>query len=139
DTDMNQAILSGGVEMGLNGTTLWSTIIPEMGIFDVPFAMPSYDLARAAINGDIRDLLGDELEKKGGKILMFADFGYNQLINKKRPLETPEDYKGLKIRTVGDIWSTMLKSFGASPVNMGAGDVYMAMQTGTIDGATTGL
>lgn len=139
DTDMNQAILSGGVEMGVNGTTLWSTTIPEMGIFDLPFALPTYEIAEEAIDGKIREELSKELEKKGGKILMFADFGYNQLINKKRPIKNPEDYEGLKIRTVGDIWSIMLESFGASPVNMGAGDVYMAMQTGTIDGATTGL
>lgn len=138
DKDMNQSILTGGVEMGVNSSTLWASTVPAMGIFDVPYVITNYEKAGEAINGEFGDKLRTAMEEKGAKALMFADYGYAQFANNKRPLKSPADFKGLKIRSIGDIPSEMIKAYGASPVFMGGGEVYMALQRNTVDGATSG-
>ncbi|MFY0543929.1 DctP family TRAP transporter solute-binding subunit [Brevibacillus sp. H7] len=138
DKEMNQAILTGGVEMGVNSATLWASVVPAMGIFDVPYAFPTYDLAGKALSGEIGTKLNAEMEKKGAKVLMYADYGYAQFANNVKPLTKPEDFQGLKIRSIGQIPSAMIQAYGAAPVFMGAGEVYMALQRKTIDGATSG-
>lgn len=138
DKDMNQSILTGGVEMGVNSSTLWASTVPAMGIFDVPYIFTTYEEAGEAINGEFGNKLRAAMEEKGAKVLMFADYGYAQFANNKRPLESPSDFKGLKIRSIGDIPSEMIKAYGASPVFMGGGEVYMALQRNTVDGATSG-
>lgn len=138
DKDMNQSILTGGVEMGVNSSTLWASTVPAMGIFDVPYVFNNYEGAGEALNGEFGDILRDTMEEKGAKVLMFADYGYAQFANNKRPLKSPADFEGLKIRSIGDIPSEMIKAYGASPVFMGGGEVYMALQRNTVDGATSG-
>ena len=138
DKDMNQSILTGGVEMGVNSSTLWASTVPAMGIFDVPYVFSNYEKAGEALNGEFGNKLRTAMEEKGAKVLMFADYGYAQFANNKRPLESPEDFEGLKIRSIGDIPSEMIKAYGASPVFMGGGEVYMALKLNTVDGATSG-
>ncbi|WP_339253651.1 DctP family TRAP transporter solute-binding subunit [Sporosarcina sp. FSL W8-0480] len=138
DKDMNQSILSGGVEMGVNSSTLWSSTVPAMGIFDVPYVFNDYSAVGEAVNGEFGDKLRSAMEEKGAKVLMFADYGYVQFANNKRQLKSPEDFKGLKIRSIGDLPSELIKAYGASPVFMGGGEVYMALQRDTVDGATSG-
>jgi tripartite ATP-independent transporter DctP family solute receptor len=138
DKEMNQSILTGGVEMGLNSATLWASTVPAMGIFDVPYVFHDYEAAGKALSGDMGDKLKSAMEEKGAKVLLFADYGFAQFANNVRPLKSPKDFKGLKIRSIGDIPSELIKSYGASPVFMGAGEVYMALQRNTVDGATSG-
>jgi len=138
DKDMNQSLLSGGVEMGVNSSTLWASTVPAMGIFDVPYVFNDYSAVGEAVNGEFGDKLRGAMEEKGAKVLIFADYGYVQFANNKRPLKSPSDFKGLKIRSIGDIPSELIKAYGASPVFMGGGEVYMALQRDTVDGATSG-
>jgi len=138
DKEMNQAILTGGVEMGVNSSTLWASTVPAMGIFDVPFVLRNHEMAGKALSGELGQKLNEAMEEKGVKVLMYADYGFAQFANNVKPLKSPEDFKGLKIRSIGDIPSEMIKAYGASPVFLGAGEVYTALQRKTIDGATSG-
>ena len=78
------------------------------------------------------------MQKKGVKPLIWVDYGFVQFGNNKLPLTKPEDFKGLKLRGYGELPSETIKALGAAPVSMGAGEVYMALQRGTIDGQTSG-
>lgn len=138
DKDMNQSVISGGIEIGVNSSTMWATMIPAMGIFDVPYIFESYEEAGEQLGGNMGDKLNAEMQKRGAKILMFADYGYIQFANNKRELKSPEDFSGLKIRSIGNLPSELIKEYGASPVFMGGGEVYMALQRNTVDGATSG-
>lgn len=138
DKDMNQSILNGSVEIGLNSSTMWASTVPAMGIFDVPYVFDDYGQANDLLKGEFGDKLRGAMEEKGAKVLIFADYGYIQFANNKRELKSPEDFKGLKIRSFGDVPSEVINAYGASPVFMGAGEVYMGLQRGTIDGATSG-
>lgn len=138
DKSMNDAIMSGGLDMGLNSTAMWTTVIPALNVLDVPFLLPSYDSVAKAIDGGLGKTLEAEFEKKGVKNLIWADYGYVQFANNKRPLTKPEDFAGLQLRGYGQIPAETIKALGASPVTMGSAEVYMAIQRGTIDGQTSG-
>lgn len=138
DKSMNDAILSGGLDMGLNSVAMWSTIVPAMNIMEVPFLLPTYEAADNAIDGDLGNVLSDELEKRGVHPLMWADYGFVQYCNNTREIRTPADFSGLKIRSYGQLASETIEALGGAPTTMGSGEVYMAMKNGTIDGQTSG-
>lgn len=63
DKSMNDAIMTGGVDMGLNTVGRWATVVPAMEVFDVPFVFPSYEKIDQAIDGGMGRTLADELAK----------------------------------------------------------------------------
>lgn len=138
DKTMNDAIMSGGIDLGLNTVGRWAQVVPAMDIFDVPFLFPGYEQIDKAIDGGMGKMLGDELQKKGVRPLIWMDYGFVQYINNKKPLKSPADLKGMKIRGYSKYSSETLKAMGASAPTMGAGEVYQAIKLGTIDGQSSG-
>ena len=138
DKSMNDAIMRGGVQMGLNSTAMWASVIPAMEIFDVPFMFPDYEKIKKALDSGVGEKLNAEMEKKGAKVLFWVDYGFVQFANNKKPITKPEDFKGMKIRSYGELPSETIKALGGAPATIGAGEVYMALQQGTIDGQTSG-
>lgn len=138
DKNMNDALMTGGIDMGLNTVGRWASIVPAMDIFDVPFLFPSYEKVDKAIDGGLGEKLGAELQKKGVRPLMWADYGFVQYANNAKEVKSPEDFKGLKIRGYSKYSAETIKAMGASSVTMGAAEVYMAIQRGTIDGQSSG-
>lgn len=138
DKNMNDAIISGGIDMGLNTVGRWATIVPAMDIFDVPFIFPSYEKVDKAIDSGLGEKLGAELLKKGVRPLIWADYGFVQYANNKKLVKTPADFDGLKIRGYSKYSAETIKAMGASSVTMGSSEVYMGLQRGTIDGQTSG-
>lgn len=138
DKNMNDAVISGGVDMGLNTVGRWASIVPAMDVFDVPFLFPDYEKVDKAIDSGLGEKLGNELLKKGVRPLIWADYGFVQFANNLREVRTPEDFAGLKIRGYSKYSSETIKALGASSATMGSSEVYMAIQRGTIDGQTSG-
>lgn len=138
DKNMNDAIISGGIDMGLNTVGRWATIVPAMDIFDVPFIFPSYEKVDKAIDSGLGEKLGSELMKKGVRPLIWADYGFVQYANNKKLVKTPAEFDGLKIRGYSKYSAETIKAMGASSVTMGSSEVYMGIQRGTIDGQTSG-
>lgn len=138
DKNMNDAIISGGIDMGLNTVGRWATIVPAMDIFDVPFIFPSYEKVDKAIDSGLGEKLGAELMKKGVRPLIWADYGFVQYANNKKLVKSPADFDGLKIRGYSKYSAETIKAMGASSVTMGSSEVYMGIQRGTIDGQTSG-
>ena len=138
DKNMNDAIISGGIDMGLNTVGRWATIVPAMDIFDVPFIFPSYEKVDKAIDSGLGEKLGNELMKKGVRPLIWADYGFVQYANNKKLVKTPAEFDGLKIRGYSKYSAETIKAMGASSVTMGSSEVYMGIQRGTIDGQTSG-
>lgn len=138
DKNMNDAVVSGGVDMGLNTVGRWASIVPAMDVFDVPFLFPDYEKVDKAIDGGLGDKLGGELLKKGVRPLIWADYGFVQFANNLREVKTPADFAGLKIRGYSKYSSETIKALGASSATMGSSEVYMAIQRGTIDGQSSG-
>lgn len=138
DKSMNDAIMSGGLDIGLNSTAMWTSVIPALNVLDLPYVLTDYEAVTRAMKGQLGKTLTQEMEKRGVHPLIWCDYGYVQFANNKHALRTPADFAGLQLRGYGEIPAETIKALGASPVTMSSGEVYLAMQRGTIDGQTSG-
>lgn len=80
-----------------------------------------------------------EFAKFEVKNVFWVDYGFIQMWNSKRPLRSPADFVGLTMRSYSAGDSETLKALGAAPTLMSSSEMYMALQRGTVDGATTGM
>ncbi len=137
DKDLPRALPSGAVDMAQVNMAMWSGLIPSLVVEELPFFYKDRDhFFRAMISPGVRNLLDKDFETKGAKVLFWMDYGYTGLIGKK-PIKTVEDFKGKRIRGYGEISTEILKALGGAPVFMSIGEVYLALQRGTIDGVLT--
>ncbi len=109
---------------------------PKFAVFDIPFLFSSREQAAAVLDGPVGAELDESFQENAGlKVLGFGEIGFRHITNNVRPIETPEDLEGLKIRTPGS--RTRIMSFemlGATPIKMNVGEIYLALQQGVIDG-----
>ncbi len=132
--DLVEGLTFGTVDITLTGTAVLGNFIPEVAVFDLPFIFRDIPHAYKAL-----DTVGMELCKKGEKrgmiTLAFWENGVRHMTNSKRPIRTPEDMKGLKIRVMEQpVYIEMMKALGASPTPMAMSELYTALQKGVVDG-----
>ena len=132
--DLVEGLTLGTVDITLTGTAVLGNFIPEVSVFDLPFLFRNVDHAYKAL-----DTVGMELCKKGearGMItLAIWENGVRHMTNNKRPIKTPADMKGLKMRVMEQpVYISMMQSLGASPTPMAMSELYTALQKGVIDG-----
>jgi C4-dicarboxylate-binding protein DctP len=139
DTEIVEALQEGLVESGLVPVNKWSGMIPAADVFEMPFVFKDLTSIKKFIDAGAGELLDKEFQKKAAKTLFWVDYGYIQFFNNKRPLTKPDDFKGLKMRTFSSGDADTLKHLGAAPTVMSSSEMYMALQRGTVDGATTGM
>ena len=129
-----------GVQLGTLDLTLTSTgpipnFVPEVAILDIPFLFRDYAQARAVLDGPIGQELLQKFPAKGIVALAWAENGFRHMTNNKRPVNVPDDLKGLKMRTMENpIHIQAYKQFGILPTPMAFTEVYTALQQGTVDG-----
>ena len=132
--DLIEGLIFGTVDMALVGTAVLGQFQPQISIFDLPFLFQDREHAYKSLDTVGMDL-GKALEPKGIKLLGYMENGIRHVTNNVREVKTPADMKGLKIRVMTNkIYIEMMKSLGASPTPMAFGELYSAMQQGTVDG-----
>lgn len=132
--DLIEGLIYGTVDMALVGTAVLGQFQPQISIFDLPFLFQDREHAYKSLDSVGMDL-GKALEPKGIKMLGYMENGIRHLTNNVREVKTPADMQGLKIRVMTNkIFIAMMKSLGASPTPMAFGELYSAMQQGTVDG-----
>ncbi|WP_461210834.1 TRAP transporter substrate-binding protein [Desulfocurvus sp. DL9XJH121] len=125
----------GTIEMVLTSDVLLSSFEETMGVLNMPFLFRDVDHVGKVLDGPIGDQLTANLAKKGLVVLSYWENGFRHITNSKHPINKPEDLKGLKIRTPsGYIFIDSFKAFGASPAPLAFGELYTALQLGTVDG-----
>ncbi len=130
-----QMVAMGAIDVAYESTINAAPVIPEMNIFSLPFFINTYDNLDKLTEGETGKIIFKAMEKKGLVPLAWAENGFRQLTNSKRPVETPEDLKGLRVRVVGSpIFVETFRQLGADPVNMNWGDATTAFQQGVVDG-----
>ena len=129
------AMRNGVVDVGtLSGATL-SSAVPEFGVFDVPFLFRDVAQAKAVAEGPVGAELAKHCSDKGLVLLAIGKQGFRNITNSKRPIRTPEDVKGLKIRVLpNDVYKMTFKALGAEVVPMEFPLVYSGLRDGRIDG-----
>ena len=135
ERELLEAIQQGTLDIYVGSTAPLSGFSPSMGILDIPFLFRDYAHADKVLDGPIGLSLLKELEKANLKGLAFWENGFRNLTNSKLAVKTPDEAKGLKIRTQENkIHLTAWKAAGVNPVPMAWGEVYGALQQKTIDG-----
>ncbi|GAB6110729.1 TRAP transporter substrate-binding protein [Desulfomicrobium salsuginis] len=132
--DMTEGLIYGTIDMVLTGTADLGQFQPKMSLFDLPFLFKDRAHAYKALD-TVGMELGKELEPRGLKLLGYMENGIRHLTNNVRPVKAPADMAGLKIRVMSNkIYIETMKALGASPTPMAFGELYSAMQQGTVDG-----
>jgi len=132
-----QAVMRGDVEMIFVGNNNLSSLSQSCSIFDLPFLFKDIKDVNAYVASPAIEEVYKPLEEKGMKYLVAGATGSYGILTKGVSVQKPEDVKNLRIRSLGDA-SLTFQELGASPINLAAGDVYIGLQRGTIDGADFG-
>jgi len=137
DTDMFSQLRSGALEcFTLSGVNVLSTLIPSAAIWGVGFAWKDYPTLWSALDGKFGAHLRSQIGKVGLVVMdKIWDNGFRQVTTSVRPIVTPADFQGLKIRVpVSALWTSLFKSLGAAPTGINFAEVYSALQTKVVDG-----
>ena len=136
DTDMLSQLRSGALEFFTLSGLILSTLVPVASINGVGFAFKDYGQVWPTMDGALGTLVRGEIAKRG--LYAFAkmyDNGYREITSSTKPIKTPEDLSGFKIRVpASPLWTSMFKAFGASPTTINFNEVYTALQTKVVDG-----
>ena len=136
DTDTLSQLRSGAVEFFTLSGLILSTLVPPASINGVGFAFKDYDQVWRAMDGKLGAYVRSEIAKRGLLPMdRIWDNGYRQMTTSTKPITSPDDLRGLKIRVpVSPLWTSMFTALGASPASINISEVYSALQTKIVDG-----
>ncbi len=130
-----EAVQLGTQELTLTSTGPIPNFVPEAKILDIPFLFRDKAHAHTVLDGPIGDEMLKQFDSKGFKALAWAENGVRHMTNNKRAVNSPDDLKGLKMRTMENpIHIAAYKGFGIVPTPMAFPEVFTALQQGTVDG-----
>ncbi|PFG11189.1 TRAP transporter substrate-binding protein [Marinobacter sp. LV10MA510-1] len=125
----------GTVDMGVITNGPVANFVEEMAVFELPFLFPSPQAAYDVLDGPIGQELLDKLSEVNLKGLAYAERGFRNLTNSERPVNTPEDMEGLRIRVMENpVYVDTFRALGANAIPMAWTEALTAMQQNTIDG-----
>lgn len=140
DREMLESTQSGALQMSAISTMAMSGFEPSMQLFDLPYLMPSYQMAYQVLDGDIGKKVSETLLKKGVRNLAYWENDYRQLSNNKKPITTASDVAGLKIRVPETpILISWLEALNAIPTPIAYTELYTSLQQGVVDGQDNGI
>jgi len=136
DTDMLSQVRSGGIEFFTLSGLILSTLVPAASITGIGFAFPNYEMVWKALDGDLGAYVRAQIEKANLAVMEHIwDNGFRQITSSTKPIVTPDDLKGMKIRVpVSPLWTSMFKAFEAAPASINFSEVYSALQTKVVEG-----
>ncbi len=125
----------GTIDLVATSTGPVGGFVPQMLVVDLPFLFRDNAHVDKVLDGPIGEGLLRDLSKAGIKGIAFWENGFRNLTNNKRPVNKPEDVKGLKLRTMeNEVHMDAFRTLGADPTPMTWGEVYTSLQQGVIDG-----
>jgi tripartite ATP-independent transporter DctP family solute receptor len=134
DTEMMQKVKIGTLDFTLPSTVM-SSVVPAFGLFEMPYLVADRDHMKRIEKEIVWPMLAPLSEKAGYQIVAVWENGFRQITNNAHPIKTPADLKGIKLRVPKGKWRVkMFQAYGASPSAMGLSEVFVALQTGVMDG-----
>ncbi|MDF2523047.1 MAG: DctP family transporter solute-binding subunit [Clostridiales bacterium] len=133
---MTQMLAMGTLDLlagsqAING----GTYAPKSAAIELPFLFDSYEKVEKVLDGPIGEGMSADLPSKGIRLLAYWENGFRQFTNNKRPIEKPENMKGLKMRSPETKTTiSLLKALGASPGPLSFSELYLALSQGVFDG-----
>ena len=129
-------LLQGTVDMIFHTDSYLTGSLPILGAMELPYLYPTRDgyIANSQRDTEMFELINRELAKQNVFMLATTAGFIEHLWTVERPIRTPDDLKGLRIRTAGLIESKFLEELGGSSTTLSSAELYEALERGTIDG-----
>lgn len=129
-------IQNGSIDLAPGASTFVANFCTGVSVFDLPFLFENYDHVWASLDSEVGDSLTEELQNNGIEPLVWFGLGFrNVTTSEGHPINTLEDFKGFRIRTMTSaIHQSLFQALGADAVPMDWGELYTALQQGTVDG-----
>ena len=135
ERDYIEGMMLGSIQMAQVSTAPVSGFIPEFDLFSLPYLIRDTEHFKNVVSGPIGEKFSALAEGRGLKILAWFDNGYRNVFNKVRPVVTPEDMDGLKIRVMeSPLMVNTLNAMGGSATPMSYSELYTALEQGVLDG-----
>jgi len=135
DAKVLDALSTGSVEMAAPSTAKFTSWVPQLQLFDLPFLFKNSKVLYETMDGPVGEKMFKLLGKKNMLGLAFWDNGFKQLSDNDHVIKTPSDLAGLKYRIMSSkVLEAQFKTVGANPLVMPFSEVYSALEQGVIDG-----
>ncbi|MBP1155775.1 MULTISPECIES: TRAP transporter substrate-binding protein [unclassified Paenibacillus] len=135
ESAMLQSLVTNSIQATPVATGLFAKYYSNIGVIELPYLFENFEQAWKVLDGPVGKELAEPLTGKGIRIISYWENGFRQITNNKRPIEKPEDLKGVKIRTPEiPISLSVLKAMGANSVGMAFGELFPALEQNVVDG-----
>ena len=134
--DAIEQLRLGALDIGQFNLGPMGTSVPASNVVSLPFIFKSIPQMYRAMDGEIGDAIGAGMEEKDIVALGWYDSGARSFYNSERPINTPADVEGLKVRVMNnDLFVGMVESMGGNATPMAFAEVFQSIKTGVVDGA----
>ena len=134
DFEMMKKLKLGTIDL-VQPSTVMSSYVPSFGLFEMPYLVKDREHMARIRDQIVFPTMVPQAEKVGYHIIGIWENGFRQITNNKRPIVKPEDLQGIKLRVPKGVWRVkMFKAYGANPTPLGFSEVFVALQTGAMDG-----
>ena len=133
--EMIDAVQVGALELAIPGANELANVIPQYATLSLPFLTEGFEEAHAILDGPVGEHLKELSDAHSFKALNDVELGFTQITNSVRPIHTPEDLKGIKMRSPNDV--SLIETFnalGSSVSTMAYTEIYSGLSQGVIDG-----
>ena len=134
DQELLKKLKLGTVAFSLPSTVM-SSVVDEFGVFEMPYLVRDRNHMRKIRDEVFWSMIAPKVEEQGYMVVAVWENGFRNITNNVRPISGPGDLQGVKLRTPKGEWRVkMFKAYGANPTPMALSEVFVALQTGVIDG-----
>ena len=135
ERDYIEGMMLGSIQMAQVSTAPVSGFVPEFDLFSLPYLIRDTEHFKNVVSGPVGGKFAEMIEARGIKILAWFDNGYRNVFNKVRPVVTPDDMNGLKIRVMeSPLMVNTINAMGGSATPMSYSELYTALEQGVLDG-----
>ncbi|MCK6207055.1 DctP family TRAP transporter solute-binding subunit [Bacillus infantis] len=134
ERELTEGLQLGTVDIAIAPGTI-SSFEPKMGVLDLPYIFRDREHAYKVLDGEIGKELAADLPSSDLRLLSYWENGFRQITNSQKPINTPADVKGVKLRVPENgIYVDTFKEWGANVTTMAFGELYTALQQKAVDG-----
>lgn len=140
EIQMSESTQFGSLECAGISTGALANLLPSLNVFELPFFWKSREEAYYVIDRQFRGFFEEKLAKIGLTLIAWSENGWRHFFSKKKPIRTPEDLKGLRMRSQeSPIHLAFWQALGVNPIPLPTTDIYSALERGVIDGGDNTL
>jgi TRAP-type transport system periplasmic protein len=134
-SEMLQSVQAGSLSMTMAVPAWYSNFMKPLDAFTLPYLVASAERLKAAIDGSIGNDIAAYGDAAGFKVFGYWLLGSRHIVNRLRAVHKPADCQGLKIRVINSpVYLQTFRALGANPVAMDPSELYLALQSGVVDG-----